>query len=161
MHVAADRPTAAEVVEQLVANLGDLGEPELDPDRGISLAPRAPGTAVYINADALLRSSWTKRDAYYFLQLDDVQEVDNPALERRYEQYKQLIAPGGAADANEQLVFHGCAEAAIAGITVRDSSSPSGSQQRATGSASVPASTLPCRPTNPTSIPWDRCKLWM
>eukprot|EP01046_Picozoa_sp_COSAG06_P035630 COSAG06_NODE_3847_length_4838_cov_1.937540_4_plen_428_part_01 len=30
LHVAADRPTAAEVVEQLVANLDDLGEPELD-----------------------------------------------------------------------------------------------------------------------------------
>jgi hypothetical protein len=117
LHVAADRPTAAEVVEQLVANLDDLGEPELDPDRGMSLAPRAPGTAVYINADALLRSSWTKRDTYDFLQLVEVQEVDNPVLERRYEQYKQQIAPGGAADANEQLVFHGCAGVAIAGIT--------------------------------------------
>ena len=117
LHVATDRPTAAEVVKQLAAHLDDLGELELIPDRGMSLVPRAAGTSVYINADALLRSSWTKRDTYDFLQLVEVQEVNNSALERRYEQYKQRIAPGGAADANEQLVFHGCAEAAIASIS--------------------------------------------
>ena len=41
-------------------------------------------------------------------------------LQHRYEQYKQRIAPSGTPrDANEQLVFHGCAEDAIPAILER------------------------------------------
>eukprot|EP01043_Picozoa_sp_COSAG02_P044551 COSAG02_NODE_3990_length_5943_cov_3.596680_3_plen_723_part_01 len=115
-HAALERPTAAEVAEQLAANLDFLLDAP-DPDRGQSLALRDPGTAVYMNADALMRSSWTKREHYEFVRLLEVQEVDNPVLQRRYEQYKQRILPSGTAGVgNEQLVFHGCAEDAIPGI---------------------------------------------
>ena len=44
-----------------------------------------------------------------------MQEIQNPALLQRYEQYKAAL-PAGIINGNEQLVFHGCSAAVIDSI---------------------------------------------
>ena len=65
------------------------------------------GSDAYMHADSLLRSSWQKKETYEFLRLVEVQEIKNPPLEARYEEYKRTL-PADAANGNEQLLFHGC-----------------------------------------------------
>ncbi len=88
-------------------------------------APRAarlqqhPGTEAWTHADSLLQNTWVKRDAHEFLKLLSVEEVDNPTLGQRYDNYKlSLTSLDGSTlpNGNEQLVFHGCAADAIPSI---------------------------------------------
>jgi hypothetical protein len=71
------------------------------------------------------QGSWAKRQNYVFVQLIAVEDVSDPQLRERYAAYKQqLVArgctgdPASAAWENryEQLLFHGCAEEALASI---------------------------------------------
>ena len=78
------------------------------------LAPQVAGSEAYMHADSLLRSSWQKKDLYEFVRLVEVQEIKNPPMSARYEEYKRTLPD--AINGNEQLLFHGCSNAAIASI---------------------------------------------
>jgi hypothetical protein len=103
-------------------------------ERTLILAPQVAGSEAYMHADSLLRSSWQKKDLYEFLRLLEVQEIKNPPMSARYEEYKRTL-PADAVNGNEQLLFHGCSNAAIASIAqkgfVKDfQTSAAGSWQR-------------------------------
>jgi hypothetical protein len=63
----------------------------------------------------LLRSTWVQSQPYTFLDLQSLREHKNIQLLQRYEDYK-LAMPSGVVNGNEQLYFHGCAEADISSI---------------------------------------------
>jgi serine/threonine protein kinase len=95
-------------------------EPELSP------VPRAPvsstlakfdrpaGTEAWMIADSLLQSSWAKTTDYKFIRLVEVMEISTPR-KAPYEAYKAAMPPE-INNGNEQLVFHGCANAVIDSI---------------------------------------------
>ena len=89
--------------------------PSLDPNRPTRFVVCGPGTEAYTHADSLLQNTWFKRDEYEFVQLMEVKEVDNPALQRRYDGYKESM-PAEVLNGNEVLLFHGCAEGVIDSI---------------------------------------------
>lgn len=100
----------------------ELTKPAVPHETQIQSEPEpvsGPGTEAWTHADSLLQNTWVKRDAYEFLELLSVQEVDAPVLRKRYETYKEsLRALDGSTlpNGNEQLVFHGCAADAIPSI---------------------------------------------
>ena len=82
------------------------------------LVPRPSTSEAFSHADSLLRSSWAKSEQYTFVRLVEVQEIHNPGLLAKYAAYK-LTMPPDAINGNEQLLFHGCANAAIESIAER------------------------------------------
>lgn len=99
-HDPAQRPSATDLIKSL--------EPMV---KGLSGQP-----LLFMHANALLQGSWAKRDAYVFTRLTRVEEINNPPLRQRYEQYKAKIAAENDGDAHEQLLFHGCSELALENI---------------------------------------------
>lgn len=79
------------------------------------LIDRGPGTAAYTHADSLLQNTWINRELHELVALENVKEIVNPRLTARYDAYKQSL-PADIVNGNEQLVFHGCAEAALNSI---------------------------------------------
>jgi hypothetical protein len=77
---------------------------------GVALQEAAPGSDTYLFATSALTNTWTKREAYELEHVDRVDEIVNPALQARYEEYKQRLAagPSGVPNGNETLLFHGC-----------------------------------------------------
>jgi hypothetical protein len=68
-------------------------------------------------ADAMLRNSWAKREVYEYSRLISAHECSDPELVARYEAYKaQLESEGANPQGIEKLLFHGCAETAVATI---------------------------------------------
>ena len=98
-----------------------MSEPEPEPDGPLDLtAPmtkllRGPGTDCYTHANSLLQSSWSKTEDYKLIRLVEVLEISTPKLQARYADYKKSMPPD-VVNGNEQLVFHGCANAAIDSI---------------------------------------------
>ncbi len=66
-------------------------------------------------AKSLLRSSWAKKDEHELGEVVSVQQINNARLRRQYDDYVSKL-PG---DGNEQHVFHGCSERALASIVER------------------------------------------
>jgi hypothetical protein len=89
------------------------------------LSLQRPGDSVeklemYVNA--LMQSSWAKREAYTFERLIEVVDVSDPDLTVRHEEYKTRVAlelrdgePSSSDWENKhsQLLFHGCSEEAL------------------------------------------------
>ena len=127
-HEPDSRPKPAEIAERLIQiaerliqipkdqgleehnsahNTGD----SRDPNRRVTLSPCKAGSVEYLLTDSSLQNTWIKREMYEFLSLVEVQELDNPALHARYEQYKGQM-PAEVHNGNEQLLFHGAPESA-------------------------------------------------
>lgn len=84
-----------------------------DPNR---LATRTKCTAemqAWAYADSIIQSSWAKRDQYEFGRLVQVEEIDNPRLKAKFDEYKATL-PGDSQ--GDQLVFHGCSSEALHSI---------------------------------------------
>jgi hypothetical protein len=74
-----------------------------------------PGSETWTHAESLIVNTWMKQGNYAFERLVEVLEIQNPALQRRYDAYKASMH-AGIANGNELLVFHGCAQDAIDNI---------------------------------------------
>jgi hypothetical protein len=108
----------------LPADLGAARGPGVTPAAAVDLerTEAVPLHVLSMNANALLQGSWAKRDAYTFGALIAVEDVSQPALVRRYHDYKaKLAAELGDGDPSStdwenrycQLLFHGCSEEAL------------------------------------------------
>eukprot|EP01044_Picomonas_judraskeda_P009565 COSAG03_NODE_1170_length_4662_cov_33.560596_2_plen_715_part_01 len=84
-------------------------------DSEVRRLPQSEGTEAFTQADTLLRATWHKRDQYEYKELLEVIEIDNLRLQTRYDEYKARLAQHGS-QGKEQIVFHGCTEAAIDSI---------------------------------------------
>jgi hypothetical protein len=106
--------TAVATAAGSVALLPEAVPPQKLAD-GARLKTVSQNSALHTCAKSLMETSWNKKDLYEFVCIERVQEVENAALARRYEQYCAALAtlPSGH---NEQYFFHGSSEAAYRGI---------------------------------------------
>eukprot|EP01047_Picozoa_sp_COSAG01_P053158 COSAG01_NODE_5667_length_4111_cov_6.282154_1_plen_288_part_00 len=104
-------------------------QPEFDPDEfcqpaeaapqvppAFAMVKCAPGSHAWTHSSSLLENTWIKEGQYAFLQLIDVEEIQNPELWSKYEAYKESMR-SFAVNGNELMLFHGCSEAAIDSIS--------------------------------------------
>eukprot|EP01043_Picozoa_sp_COSAG02_P081203 COSAG02_NODE_19710_length_868_cov_1.011704_1_plen_192_part_10 len=71
-----------------------------------TLWEHAPGSEMHLQVKQLLESTWSKTEQYR-VDMDapiGVQEIRNPTLQDRYNQYRSTLNTPG-----EKLLFHGCA----------------------------------------------------
>ena len=117
-HEPDKRPTLAQVAPVLKelrvdeSQEGLASASSLDPNQPVRLKSCHAASDTYVTASSQLQNGWIKRDAYEFLSVVEVKEIDNPALHRRYEAYKRQM-PAEIMNGSEQLVFHGTDESAI------------------------------------------------
>eukprot|EP01043_Picozoa_sp_COSAG02_P044729 COSAG02_NODE_4024_length_5890_cov_2.925574_1_plen_217_part_10 len=80
-----------------------------------AMLPRSSGTEAWTHASSLLQNTWTKKERYTFSRLVEVQEIQNLALQSRFEGFKASMR-AGTVNGNELMLFHGCAHDAIESI---------------------------------------------
>jgi serine/threonine protein kinase len=122
-----DRPSATGLVNLL--------------ERLLAAMVKTDSSQLGLLADAMLRSSWAKREVYEYSRLISADECSDPKLVARYEEYKAKLESEGANPQDiEKLLFHGCAENAVTnisrqGLRKERQRSASGSQWQRFGAA--------------------------
>lgn len=96
------RPTAVQLVDTL--------QPIVDNES-------SDQRLLLMHANSHLQGTWIKRELYTFSRMTSVvPALENPALLRRYEDYKARVAVENGGDSDEHLLFHGCSEQAMHAI---------------------------------------------
>eukprot|EP01043_Picozoa_sp_COSAG02_P005161 COSAG02_NODE_138_length_34440_cov_16.694368_24_plen_855_part_00 len=103
----------AAIEELRTASAG--GETQHGTGPAFAMLPRSSGTVAWTHASSLLQNTWTKKERYTFSRLVEVQEIQNLALQSRFDGYKASMR-AGIVNGNELMLFHGCAQDAIESI---------------------------------------------